>query len=66
MISFTKYHGLGNDFILIDSRDRAELEMTPKQAIQMCDRHFGIGADGVIFLLAKDSDSFAMQIINSD
>ncbi len=67
---FTKYHGLGNDFILIDNRDSIELKFTSQKAIQICDRHFGIGADGVIFLLPADSpsdaDSFSMRIINSD
>ena len=50
-IEFAKYHGLGNDFILIDNRTSNEPVITPKQAIELCDRHFGIGADGVIFAL---------------
>ena len=48
-IEFTKYHGLGNDFILVDNRASSLPVLTPEQAIQLCDRHFGIGADGVIF-----------------
>ena len=48
-IEFSKYHGLGNDFILVDNRHRDEPMVNPEQAVQMCDRHFGIGADGVIF-----------------
>jgi len=64
---FTKYQGLGNDFILIDNRHQSEPILTPKQAVQLCDRHFGIGADGVIFALpsARDAD-YTMRIFNSD
>ena len=50
-IEFTKYHGLGNDFILIDNRSSLTPVLTPEKAVQWCDRHFGIGADGVIFAL---------------
>jgi diaminopimelate epimerase len=52
-IAFSKYHGLGNDFILIDNRHSAEPILTSEQAVKWCDRNFGIGADGVIFLLAE-------------
>ncbi|MGI0486095.1 diaminopimelate epimerase [Pantanalinema rosaneae CENA516] len=66
-IEFTKYHGLGNDFILIDNRTAAEPCLTPEQAIQFCDRHFGIGADGVIFALpGQDGTDYTMRIFNSD
>ncbi len=67
-ISFTKYQGLGNDFILIDNRDRTEPLLTPDRAVHWCDRNFGIGADGVIFLLPEETnkDSYMMRIYNSD
>jgi diaminopimelate epimerase len=66
-IEFTKYHGLGNDFILIDNRHQLEPIITPQQAILMCDRHFGIGADGVIFALSGTDDTdYTMRIFNSD
>ncbi|NET60298.1 MAG: diaminopimelate epimerase [Symploca sp. SIO2E6] len=66
-IEFTKYHGLGNDFILIDNRATSEPVITPEQAIQLCDRHFGIGADGVIFTLpGQDDTDYTMRIYNSD
>ncbi len=66
-IAFSKYHGLGNDFILIDNRDSSEPCLTPEQAIRWCDRHFGIGADGVIFALpGKDGTDYTMRIFNSD
>lgn len=66
-VEFTKYHGLGNDFILIDNRTKSEPIITPEQAVQLCDRHFGIGADGVIFALpGQDGTNYTMRIFNSD
>lgn len=66
-IEFTKYHGLGNDFILVDNRHSSEPVITAEQAVEMCDRHFGIGADGVIFALpAQNGTDYTMRIFNSD
>ncbi|MEO0947837.1 MAG: diaminopimelate epimerase [Cyanobacteria bacterium J06641_5] len=66
-IEFTKYHGLGNDFILIDNRHSARPVLTAEQAQKLCDRHFGIGGDGVIFALPPESDTdYTMRIYNSD
>jgi diaminopimelate epimerase len=66
-IEFTKYHGLGNDFILIDNRHSSEPVVTPEQAVVLCDRHFGIGADGVIFALpGQNGTDYTMRIFNSD
>lgn len=66
-IEFTKYHGLGNDFILIDNRSSLEPCLTPTDAIKLCDRHFGIGADGIIFALpGQGGTDYTMRIFNSD
>jgi len=66
-VEFVKYHGLGNDFILVDNRASSEPCLTPDQAIELCDRHFGIGADGVIFALpGRDGTDYTMRIFNSD
>ena len=66
-IEFTKYHGLGNDFILIDNRSSSEPCLTPERAVDLCDRHFGIGADGVIFALpGQNGNDYTMRIFNSD
>ena len=66
-VEFVKYHGLGNDFILVDNRASSEPCLTPGQAIELCDRHFGIGADGVIFALpGRDGTDYTMRIFNSD
>ena len=66
-IEFTKYHGLGNDFILIDNRSSLTPVLTPEKAVQWCDRHFGIGADGIIFALpGQNGTDYTMRIFNSD
>ncbi|MFM2429033.1 MAG: Diaminopimelate epimerase 2 [Cyanobacteriota bacterium] len=66
-LEFTKYQGLGNDFILVDNRDGTTPKVTPEQAIKLCDRHFGIGGDGVIFALpGQDGTDYTMRIFNSD
>ena len=67
VVEFSKYQGLGNDFILIDNRHATKPIVTPEQAAKMCDRHFGIGADGVIFALpGKEDTEYTMRIYNSD
>jgi diaminopimelate epimerase len=64
---FTKYQGLGNDFILVDNRASTTPLITPQQAEKLCDRHFGIGADGVIFALpGQNGTDYSMRIYNSD
>jgi diaminopimelate epimerase len=66
-LEFVKYQGLGNDFVLVDNRNGNTPYLTPEQAIQVCDRHFGVGADGVIFLLPGQEDAdYTMRIYNSD
>jgi len=66
-IDFTKYQGLGNDFILVDNRSSSEPVISNQQAVKLCDRHFGIGADGVIFALPGENGSdYSMRIFNSD
>lgn len=66
-IKFTKYQGLGNDFVLIDNRHQSQPCLTPEQAVKVCDRHFGVGADGVIFLLpGQQNANYTMRIFNAD
>ncbi|MCG9889912.1 MAG: diaminopimelate epimerase [Thermosynechococcaceae cyanobacterium MS004] len=66
-LSFVKYQGLGNDFVLIDNRSQDAPLLTPEQSIQVCDRHFGVGADGVIFLMSgQEGADYTMRIYNSD
>ena len=66
-LEFQKYHGLGNDFILLDNRHSHDPLLSAAQAKRICDRNFGIGADGVIFLLpGQGGTDYTMRIFNSD
>ncbi|MFN3360841.1 MAG: diaminopimelate epimerase [Pseudanabaenaceae cyanobacterium] len=65
-MQFSKYQGLGNDFILVDNRQQGELLVPMEVVPRLCDRHFGIGADGIIFLLQEGEGRYRMRIINSD
>lgn len=65
MIHFTKLHGNGNDFILIDEYKQAIPEKSAF-ASKYCDRRFGIGADGVLYLGSSDRADIGMRIFNSD
>ncbi|MDN5302550.1 MAG: diaminopimelate epimerase [Thermoanaerobacteraceae bacterium] len=62
---FTKMHGLGNDFILVNGL-REDAAAVVKNARKLCDRHLGIGADGVILALPSDKSDIKMRVINSD
>ena len=63
---FAKLHGLGNDFLLFDLRDQpAAAPMTPARAIELCDRHRGVGGDGVLTLLRAEG-GVRMLVHNSD
>ncbi|MEX2460921.1 MAG: diaminopimelate epimerase [Paenibacillaceae bacterium] len=64
-MNFTKMHGLGNDFIIITGETRLP-EQASELAIQLCDRFFGIGADGLVYILPSDKADFMMRIMNSD
>ncbi|KAG2630071.1 diaminopimelate epimerase, chloroplastic-like isoform X1 [Panicum virgatum] len=66
-LHFVKYQGLGNDFIMVDNRDSSVPKVTPEEAAKLCDRNFGIGADGVIFVMpGSNGADYTMRIFNSD
>ena len=52
-VTFYKYQGTGNDFIILDNYHEALPELSAAQIKKMCDRHFGIGADGLMYLNKK-------------
>lgn len=60
-LEFSKYHGTGNDFILVFDQ-----EVTGAQAAQMCDRNFGVGADGVIVISPSEVSDFSFRLFNAD
>ncbi|CAG0907405.1 unnamed protein product, partial [Cyprideis torosa] len=64
-LQFFKYQGAGNDFILIDNRDGG-INLNTEQIHRLCDRHFGIGADGLMLLETSDTSAFKMVYFNSD
>ena len=64
--AFYKYEGTGNDFILFDDRDLSLGEISPGKIAHLCDRRFGIGADGLMLLRNKEGYDFEMVYFNSD
>ena len=67
-MKFYKYHALGNDYLVLNSQD-LKFELTPKKIQKICERHFGIGSDGIL-LGALQSEpkefSFSLRIFNPD
>ena len=68
---FAKYHGLGNDFVVVDLRtaspDVAAAIQEPSVVVAVCDRQFGVGADGVLAILPAATDADArMRVLNAD
>ena len=64
---FHKYHGAGNDFILLDQRTEQVIDLADEGLIGLlCDRHFGIGADGLIALQTAADFDFEMKYYNAD
>ncbi|MBQ3424152.1 MAG: diaminopimelate epimerase, partial [Clostridia bacterium] len=62
---FTKMHGTGNDFIILDGF-RQPVILSQAQAARLCDRHYGIGADGVILALPSSVAEARMRVFNRD
>lgn len=66
-VKFYKFEGAGNDFILLDNRNKDFTKiLTPEKISKLCDRHFGIGADGLMALQLKEGYDFEMLYYNAD
>jgi len=71
-VRFAKYHGLGNDFLVVDLRSATpelmELAQDPKHVVALCDRQFGVGGDGVLAVLppVTPGADARMRVLNSD
>lgn len=68
-MKFVKVQGLGNDFVILnctDENDYIPSKQYHKLAVKLCDRHFGVGADGVLLILPSAQADIRMRIINSD
>ncbi|MEY4296935.1 MAG: hypothetical protein RLZZ423_114 [Cyanobacteriota bacterium] len=71
MLQFSKYQGLGNDFLMLDGRQATDpnfvFGLTPELVVQLCDRRFGVGGDGVILALPPNNGGeLRMRIFNAD
>ena len=62
---FVKSHGLGNDYIVMDSRD-ISFEMNVENIKTICDVHYGIGSDGILLLVDSEKADFGLRILNPD
>ncbi|MCX8158141.1 MAG: diaminopimelate epimerase [Candidatus Diapherotrites archaeon] len=65
-INFSKIHGLGNDFIVIDEEEKEIVNAKAEFSRKYCERHRGIGADGVLFMQKSKKADFLMRIFNAD
>jgi len=65
-IDFYKYQGTGNDFVILDNRNKVYDGLTQHQVKHLCDRRFGIGADGLMLLNLLDGYDFEMKYYNAD
>jgi diaminopimelate epimerase len=65
-LEFSKYQGTGNDFVILDNRERIYNHLTTEQVKFICDRRFGIGADGLMLLNKKANYDFEMKYYNAD
>src|SRR5262245_58600836 len=67
MTPFWKYHGLGNDFVLLDGRGGDVPAHSPDRVVALCDRHLGIGADGILTIVSGGEVApFRMIVDNAD
>jgi diaminopimelate epimerase len=66
IITFYKYQGTGNDFVILDNREQQVPQLNTKQIHKLCDRRFGIGADGLMLLGKKEGYDFEMIYYNAD
>jgi diaminopimelate epimerase len=66
MLRFTKMNGAGNDFVMVDNRAR-DLELSREQIVRICDRHRGVGADGILLIEpAENGGDYRMRYYNAD
>jgi diaminopimelate epimerase len=65
-LCFHKYHGTGNDFILVDDREENFTNLNVKSVRALCQRRFGIGSDGLIFIRHSSDADFEMDFFNPD
>ena len=62
---FTKWQACGNDFVFVNAMTM-DIRPVVKKCVSICNRNFGIGADGIIFVLPSEKATLQMRIFNSD
>lgn len=62
---FVKSHGLGNDYIVLD-KDKIDFDLSENAIVKICDVHYGIGSDGILFKVKSDKADFGLRILNPD
>jgi len=65
LLQFYKYQGTGNDFVILDNRE-GTIQLSKEQVALLCDRHFGIGSDGLMLLNKHETYDFEMVYYNAD
>jgi len=65
-ITFHKYQGTGNDFVILDNRKKEYSSLTASHIRHICDRRFGVGSDGLMLLNEKEGYDFEMKYYNAD
>ena len=65
LLQFYKYQGTGNDFVILDNRE-GNIQLSKEQVALLCDRHFGIGSDGLMLLNKHENYDFEMVYFNAD
>ena len=65
MNNFVKSHGLGNDYLVLDS-EKIDFKLSKKTIVKICHRNYGVGADGILVLIKSKKADFGLKIFNPD
>lgn len=64
-MKYSKYHGLGNDYLVMQASD-LPAEWTSEKVVTTCDRNFGVGSDGIVLVESKTAEGFVVRVLNPD
>lgn len=63
---YSKYHGLGNDYLVMRASDLPRGELSPQEVVTICHRNFGVGSDGIVLVQEERTDGIVVRILNPD